>query len=138
MYELIDTAIEHVGITLTDERGRIIEVLFRKYQHEPDDINESKFINIFTLKDCFIHLFEEPVEFYTWLRIKQPGTYTIHFDLIDPRSFSFELHTRDEVILISEHNPKHNINLKGENCFLVYKKSLRLLEQVQKYMFIIM
>ena len=56
------------------------------------------------------------------IRIKQPGIYTIHFDLIRPRSFSFELHTRDEIIHFSEHNPKHDINLKkGENCLLVLK-----------------
>ena len=98
--------------------------MFRKHQHEPDDINESRFIDIFNLKEYFIHLFEELVDFYTRLRIKQPGTYKIHFDLIDPSSFSFELHTRDEVILFSEHNPKHKINLeKGENCLLVYKKN---------------
>ena len=60
---------------------------------------------------------------FTWLRIKQPGTYTIHFDLISSYSFSFELYTRDEIIHFSEHNPKHDINLeKGENSLLVYKK----------------
>ena len=85
MCELTDTDIEHVGITFTDERGSIIEALFRKHQHEPDDINESRFIDIFTLKEYFIHLLEEPVDFYTWLGIKQPGTYTIH--LIDPSFF---------------------------------------------------
>ena len=63
VYELKDTDIEHVGITLTDERGIIIEALFRKHQHEPDDINESRCIDIFTLKGYFIHLFEEPVDF---------------------------------------------------------------------------
>ena len=67
---------------------------------------------------------EEPVDDVTWLRIKQPGNYTIHFDLIciGYRSFSFELHTRDEIIHLSEHIPKHDINLeKGENCLLMYK-----------------
>ena len=92
---------------------------------------------MFMLKEYFIHLLEEPVDDFTWLRIKQPGTYTIHFDLIR-NSFTFELHARDEILHFSEHNPKHNINLeKGENCLLVWKKSLELLEQVQKYMFII-
>ena len=89
----------------------------------PGIYNTHEFIDSFTLKEYFIHLLEEPVDDSTWLRIKQPGTYTIHFDLIiDPNSFSFELHTRDEVILFSEHNPKHDINLeKGENCLLVLK-----------------
>ena len=89
----------------------------------PDDTNIYEFIDIFTLKEYFIHLLEKPVDDVTWLRIKQPGTYTIHFDLIIAPSFSFELHTRDEIIHFSEHNLKHNINLeKGENCLLVYKK----------------
>ena len=82
---------------------------------------------MFTLKEYFFHLFEEPADDVTWLRIKQSGTYTIHFDLIgsilSSISFSFELHTRDEIIHFSEHNPKRNINLeKGENCLLVLKK----------------
>ena len=79
---------------------------------------------IFTLKEYLIHLLEEPADDVTWLRIKQPGTYTIHFDLICSPiiSFSSELHTRDEIIHFSEHNPKHDINLeKGENCLLVLK-----------------
>ena len=79
-----------------------------------------------------LHLFEEPVGDYTWVRIKQPGTYTIHFDLIC-NSFSFELHTRDEIIHFSEHNPKHDINLeKGENCLLVYKKIPQIIRAVSK------
>ena len=66
----------------------------------PTLINTHEFIDIFTLKEYFIHLFEEPADDVTWLRIKEPGTYTIHFGLIiDPNSFSFELHRRDEVIL---------------------------------------
>ena len=81
------------------------------------------FFFIFIFKEYFMHLFEEPIDYKTWLRIKQPGTYTIHFDLIiDPTSFSLELHTRDEKIHFSEHNPKHDIYLeKGENCILVLK-----------------
>ena len=69
------------------------------------------------------------------LRIKQPGTYTIHFDLIpiDSSSFSFELHTRDEIIHFSEHNPKHVINLeKSENCLLVYKKISKIIREGSK------
>ena len=98
---------------------------------------EFEFFDLFTLKENFIHLLEEPVVSHTWSRIKQRGTYTIHFDLIY-NSFSFELHTRGEIIHFSEHNPKHDINLeKGENCILVYKKSLKLIEYVQTYMFII-
>ena len=88
------------------------------------DTNTHEFINIFTLKEYFIHLLEKPVDDVKWLRIKQPGTYTIHFDLIlsGYSSFSFELHTRDEIIHFSEHNPKHDINLeKDENCLSVYK-----------------
>ena len=69
------------------------------------------------------HLLEEPVDDITWLRIKQPGTYTIHFALIYSSSFSFELHTKDEIMHFSEYDPKHDIILeKGENCILVYKK----------------
>ena len=79
------------------------------------------------LKENFIHLLEEPVDDFTWLRIKQSGTYTIRFDLIGASSygnpFSFELHTIGEIIHFSEHNPKHDINLeKDENCLLVYKQ----------------
>ena len=78
------------------------------------------------LKIFFFHLFEEPADDVTWLRIKQPGTHTIQFDLTRDRrfrSFSFELHTRDEIILFTEHNPKHDFNLeKGENCLLVLKE----------------
>ena len=89
----------------------------------PDDTNTYEFINIFTLKEYFIHILEKPVDDLTWLRMKKPGTYAIHFDLIiDPNSFSSELHTRDEIIHFSEHNPKQDINLEnGENCLLVYK-----------------
>ena len=81
-------------------------------------------LTILDLLICF-HLFEEPAEDVTWLRIKQPGTYTIHFDLIHDSSFSFsfELHTSDEIIHFSEHNPKRDINLEnGENCLLVLKQ----------------
>ena len=68
-------------------------------------------------------LFEEPVDTVTWLRIKQPGTYTIHFDLIYSSSYSFGLHTKYEIIHFFEHNPKHDIILeKGENCVFVYKQ----------------
>ena len=66
-----------------------------------------EFIDMFTLKEYLFHPFEEPTDDVTWLRIKQPGTYTIHFDLTRDRpdsSFSFELHTRDEIIHFSEHN----------------------------------
>ena len=95
----------------------------KKHPHVPDDTNTYEFIDIFTLKEYFIHLLEKAVDDVTWLRIKQPGTYTIHSDLIiNPNSFSFELLTRDEIIHFSEHNPKQDINLeKGENCLLVYK-----------------
>ena len=56
--------------------------MFRKHPHEPDDTNTYGYFDIFTLKEYFIHLSEESVDDLTWLRIKQPGTYTIHFDLI--------------------------------------------------------
>ena len=80
---------------------------------------EFECFDLFTLKENFIHLLEEPVVSHTKLRNKQPGTYTIHFDVIC-NSFSFELHTRGEIIHFSEHNPKHDINQKkGENCLLV-------------------
>ena len=39
-------------------------------------------------------------------------------DLIS-NPFSFELHTRDEIMHFSEHNSKHDIDLeKGENCWM--------------------
>ena len=63
--------------------------LFRTYLRTQDFSNTYEFLDMFTLKEYFIHLLEEPVGDVTWLRIKQPGTYTIHFDLI-PNSFSFE------------------------------------------------
>ena len=122
-YELIDTGIRHVY--------DFVDVpLFRKYPSVPDDIDTHEYFDIFTLKENFmLHLLEEPVDDITWLRNKQPGTYTIHFDLIlhhGSRQFSFELHTRDEIIHFSEHNLKH-INLeKGENCLLVYKEIPRI------------
>ena len=88
-------------------------------------------IDMFTLKEIVFHLFEEPADDVTWLRIKQPGTYTIHFVLTRDRrdsSFSFELHAKDEIIHYSEHNPKRDINLeKGENCLLVLKKQQHIL-----------
>ena len=125
-YEIIDTDFENFGVArLHTERGNIgTSVLFRKYPRTQDDTNTCEFIDIFTLKEYFIHLLEEPIDDVTWLRIKQPGTYTIYFDLIFSgySSVSFELHTRDEIIHFSEHNPKHDINLeKGENCLLVLK-----------------
>ena len=91
-YEIIDTDFEHNVRLRIDEEGRVIGTSFsyRKHPHVPDDTNTYGFIGIFTLKEYFLHLFEEPVDDVTWLRIKQPGTYTIHFDLIiDPSSFSF-------------------------------------------------
>ena len=121
-YKITGTGFVYVSYERAQDSSRIIEALFRKYPLLPDEKIEFEFFELFTLKENFIHLLEEPVVSHTWLRIKQPGTYTIHFDLIC-NSFSFELHTRDEVILLSEHNPKHDINLeKGENCLLVHKK----------------
>ena len=92
--------------------------MFRKYPRTQDDTNTYEFLYMFTLKEYFFHLFEEPSDDVTWLKIKKPGSYTIHFDLItEDTSFSFKLYTRDEIIHFSEHNPKHNINLeKGKNC----------------------
>ena len=121
-YKIIGTDFERTTRLSIDEEGRS-SFLFRKYPLEVDT-NNYGFIDIFTLKEYFIHLLEEPVDNITWLRIKQPGTYTIHFDFIFlySDSFSFKLHTRDEVIHFSEHNPKHDINLKnGENCLLADK-----------------
>ena len=121
-YEIIDTDFYCVRVDRYEGRG-ITDVWFLKFSHESDDINKFRFIDIFTLKEYFFHLFEEPADDVTGLRIKQPGTYTIHFNLIiGSDSFSFELHTRDEIIYFSEHNPKHDINLeKGENWLLVFK-----------------
>ena len=117
-YEIIGAEFR-TNIVGEEERASFI---FRKYPRARDDTNDFGFIDNFNLKEYFFHLLEEPVDDVTWLRIKQPGTYTIHFDLI-PNSFSFELHTRDEIIHFSEHNIKRDINLeKGENCLLVLKK----------------
>ena len=112
------------SIYITNEEERNIGILFsfRKHPLKLVDTDYYKCFDMFTLKEYFFHLFEEPADDVTWLRIKQPGTYTIHFDLICSGTvfFSFELHTRDEIIHFSEHNPKRDINLeKGENCLLV-------------------
>ena len=106
------------------KEGELLIFLFTKYPRVPDDIVVFEYFDIFMLKENFmLHLFEEPVSTVTWLRIKQPETYTTHFDLIYSSSFSFDFHTKDEIIHFSEHNPKHDINLeKGENCVLVYKR----------------
>ena len=120
-YEIIGTDFRTY---IAGEEGR---ALYNKYPllH---DTNGYEFINIFMLKEYFLHLLEKPVDDVTWLRIKQPGTYSIHFDLICFSSFSFELHTRDEIIHFSEHNPKRDINLeKGENCLLVLKTVLSII-----------
>ena len=104
--------------------------MFIKYPIRLDDTNTYEFIDMYTHKEYFLHLLEEPVDDYTWFRIKQPGTYTMHFDIIGSsyvnsshgNSFSFRLHTRGEIIHFSEHNPKRDINLeKGENCVLTTK-----------------
>ena len=88
VYELTDIDIGRVIRLPLDERGQ--------------------FIDMFTLKEYFVQHFEEPVDTVALLRIKQPGTFTIHFDLISfsPLSFSFELHTKDEIIHFSEHKFK--------------------------------
>ena len=121
-YEITGTDFEHdSSIRFDNTRAYLIE-----YPRVPDYIGTLDVFGIFTLKENFmLHLFEEvSVDNIAWLRIKQPGTYTRHFDLIIyPSSFSFDLHTIDEIIHFSEHNPKHDINLeKGENCLLVYTK----------------
>ena len=72
----------NIGTSYKDEEGRITVGYFFKYPHTPGKIDESEFLDIFTLKEYFIHLLEKPVDDVTWLRIKQPGTYTIHFDFI--------------------------------------------------------
>ena len=131
-YELLDADFyEYYSLAGADEGT--IRSYFIKYPSAPDVFDApddgSDFFGIFTLKEYFLQLFGEPVDDSIWLRIKQPGTYTIHFDLIiEHSSFSFELHTRDEIIHFSEYNPKHDSNLeKGENCLLVSKKSLNIL-----------
>ena len=103
-YEIIGTDFEHIVRLRMDEEGRNIgtSFLFRKHPHTRDDVNEFRLFDMFTLKENFIHLLEEPVDDNTWLRIKQSGTYTINFDLIGAssygNSFSFELNTRGEII----------------------------------------
>ena len=129
-YELIDTGIRH-GYDFADVPS------FRKYTSVSDDIDTHEYFDIFTLKENFmLHLLEEPVDDITWLRIKQPGTYTIHFDLIfhfGSRQFSFELHTRDEIMHFTGLKPKHDINLeKDDNCLLVYKEIPRITNKGSK------
>ena len=69
-YEIIDTDFERVRVNRYEERG-IIVVWFIKHPHEPDDINQIRFNDIFTLKEnLMLHLFEEPVDNLTLLRIK--------------------------------------------------------------------
>ena len=81
-YEIIGTEFEFYDPVNLGEGGRFIGVRFIKYPHKPHGTKQIRFINIFTLTEYFIHLLEEPVDTATWLRIKQPVTYTIHFDLI--------------------------------------------------------
>ena len=72
----------HIG-----EEGRRTSFLFRKHPILPGEIDEFEFIDFYANR-IFFHLFEEPADTVAWLKIKQPGTYTIHFDLIiDPNSF---------------------------------------------------
>ena len=133
-YELMDVEIKLYSFNRSPT-GRIVDALFERSLREVDSPETYEtdtttttylrgYLDGFELKENLIsHLFEEPVDTVTWLKIKQPGTYTIHFDLIYSSSFSFELHTRDEIIHFSEHYPKHDINLeKDENCVLVYKQ----------------
>ena len=85
-YEIIDTDFGFLDPVNLGEGGRFVGVRFRKYPHVSDDTNKIRF-NIFTLKEYFIHLLEEPVDTVTWLKIKQPGTYIIYFDLIGSSSY---------------------------------------------------
>ena len=81
-YEITVTDFEYLGGFSPDEGGRIIDAWFRKYPYVPGDTNNYRFFDIFTLKEYFMHIFEEPIDDIRWLRIKHPGTYTMHFDLI--------------------------------------------------------
>ena len=128
-YELMALDIEFYSFNRSTT-GRIVDAIFEKSSREvvsyetvttTTTYSGEYLVNFVTLKGNFMsHLFEEPVDTATWLRIKQPGTYIIHFDLICSSSFSFELHTKDEIIHFSEHNPTHNIYLeKDENWVLV-------------------
>ena len=120
-YEIICASFKNIREVIHPEREMSkSSLVFTRYPIV-DDHNTYEFIDTFTLKEYFFHLFEEPADDVTGSRIKQPGTYAIHFDLI-PYSFAFELQTRDEIMHFSEHNPKHDINLeKDENCLLVLK-----------------
>ena len=101
-YEIIGVNFDLVGGYYgnpNDRESYIAVDRFEKYPPGSGDFADYKFIDMFTLTEYFIHLSEEPVDVSTWLRIKQPGIYTIHFDLIlhdlIRNTFSFELHTRD-------------------------------------------
>ena len=151
-YELMDVEIKFKFFNRLPT-GRIVNISFESDSRETDshatDSHEivtitttylSGYLDGFELKENLMsHLFEEPVDAVTWLKIKQPGTYTIPFDLIYFISFSFELHTRDEIIHFSEHNPKHDINLEKDEktAYSCINKFRQLPLQVQKYMFII-
>ena len=100
-YELMGVYIKLYSFNRSST-GRIVNTIFER-SHEADTFAYSdNYLDGFVLKvNLMSHLFEEPVDTVTWLKIKQHGTYTIHFDLIYSSSFSFELHTKDEIIHFS-------------------------------------
>ena len=117
-YEIIGVDFEHAGVVygnVNDRESYVVDDKFKKYPPGSDDFADYECIDIVMLKEFVFHLLEKPVDDVKWLRIKQPGTYIIHFDLIcsPVLSFSFELHKRDEIIHFSEHNPKNDINLEN-------------------------
>ena len=87
----IDTLFRSLREAFHTEKGNIVpSLVFRKFPLVRDDTNAHEFIDMFRLKEYFLHLFEEPADDVTWVRIKPPGTYTIHFDLTrDRRDISF-------------------------------------------------
>ena len=72
--------------------GRIVDTIFERSLYVIATITYAGvYLDNFTLKENVMsHPFEEPVDKVTWLKIKQPGTYTIYFDLIYSSSVSFE------------------------------------------------
>ena len=61
--------------------GGYRNILVDRFQKYPpglgNDFGDYKSNDMFALKEYFYHLFEAPADDVTWLRIKQPGTYTI-------------------------------------------------------------
>ena len=62
-YEIIDVHYYFASSTSRYGEGmKFVDARFRKLPHVPDDTKTYEFIDIFTLKEYFIHLLEKPVD----------------------------------------------------------------------------